>query len=119
MDYADLLTLAATGSTANIAPLIFIGVIAVLVSLLLNNAGNRKALYLIDSWAQSCTYTIVSCERRYFRTGPFFFGASKYQRVFYLHVKDRDGRERKGWLKVGSYWTGMMNSEEFEVIWDE
>jgi hypothetical protein len=114
------LILAATdNSIANIVFFILLGLVVLFFSIMTNNVGNRKAFYLIEQWARSCDYTLEHCERRYFRKGPFFWGASKYQRVYYIQVKSKDGRERNGFIKVGSYWTGMMNSDDFELMWDD
>ena len=82
-----------------------------------NNVGDRKALFVIDEWANKHQLDIESCERRYFRTGPFFFMSSRYQRVYYMKVCDREGRKKAVWLKLGGYFSGMLN-EEIEVVWE-
>ena len=82
-----------------------------------NSVGDRKALFIIDAWANSKELDIEHCERRYLRTGPFFFMSSKYQRIYYMTVCDRQGRKKTVWLKLGGYFTGMLK-EEVEAIWE-
>ena len=97
---------------------IILMVVMVLLAFALSGVGDRKALFLIEAWAQSCQYSVESCERRYLRTGPFFLSSSKYQRIYYVRIKDRNGQEKTGWLKLGGYFSGMLSEDEIEVIWE-
>jgi hypothetical protein len=51
------------------------------------------------------------------RRGPCFFNSARGQVVYTVTVLDGMGRERKGWVKVGSWLLGTFSSQA-EVRWD-
>ena len=38
--------------------------------------------------------------------------------VYYVTVKDKEGRVRNGWVKVGGWLFGTLFSETVKVEWD-
>ncbi len=78
----------------------------------------RKAAALLRRWADENGFTLVQQERREFRRGPFFWSSSKDQVVYYVTVRDRGGRLRHVWVRVGSWFLGIM-SDKTEVKWDD
>jgi len=76
-----------------------------------------KADEILQRWANGAGMQIVSAQRRYFRTGPFFMNQARGQFVYRIVVRDHSGTERAGWLKVGGLFVGVL-SDESMVIWD-
>jgi hypothetical protein len=73
---------------------------------------------ILDRWAQENGYDIVQREHRLFRRGPFWWRTSDGQTVYYVVVHDRQGHTRRGWVRCGSLWAGLL-SDRATVIWDE
>jgi predicted DCC family thiol-disulfide oxidoreductase YuxK len=73
---------------------------------------------MLERWARDNGYEIVASERRWFRRGPFFWWTGKGQEVFYVTVRTADGRNKRGWVRCGNWFLGMLVSEA-EVRWDE
>ena len=72
---------------------------------------------MLHEWAVANGYEIIDAELRNFRRGPLLWSSSRYQAVFFVRVRDREGRERAGWLSCGSYWAGVF-SDQTEVRWE-
>ncbi len=77
----------------------------------------RRSQELLQQWAAKHGYSIVSREARYWRLGPFSGSTSKYQRVFYVRIRDPGGRERTGWVRLGHWWLGLLSSQ-MEERWE-
>jgi hypothetical protein len=75
-----------------------------------------KANEALLNWAQSSGVELITAERRYLRTGPFFLAHDRGDAVFKIVVRDQDGINRSGWLRVGIWW---LYSNQTKVIWDE
>jgi hypothetical protein len=73
---------------------------------------------ILSHWAQDNGYEIVSSERRWLRRGPYFFWTSEGQDVYYVTVRTPDGQLRRGWVRCGSWFCGVL-SNAAEVQWDE
>ncbi|MFS8908241.1 hypothetical protein, partial [Synechococcus sp. OH2] len=58
----------------------------------------RRSQELLQRWAAKHGYSILSQEARYWRLGPFSGSTSKYQRVFYVRIRNPGGQERSGWV---------------------
>jgi hypothetical protein len=72
---------------------------------------------LLDGWARSQGFRIVSREKCLFFKGPFFLTTAKGQDVYYVTVKDAQGQTRRGYVRVGGLFFGML-SENVEVRWE-
>jgi hypothetical protein len=73
---------------------------------------------VLDQWADENGFEILHSEYRHMRLGPFFWTSSKGQTVYYVHVRDQQGRERMGWVRCGGWFLGLM-SNKAEVRWDD
>jgi hypothetical protein len=78
----------------------------------------KKSLHMLDRWAGRNGLRIVSCERRRFARGPFFWSASKHQVVYRIAVRGVDGRTWEGWARCGSWMLGLW-ANQVDVRWDE
>ena len=76
-----------------------------------------RARSILQKWADDNGYQLLQAEYRWFRKGPFFWTTSRDQVVYYVVVLDPLGRERKGWVKCGSWLFGML-SNKADVRWD-
>ncbi len=76
----------------------------------------RRSRELLQRWAAKHGYSIVSREARYWRLGPFSGSTSKYQRVFYVRIRNPGGQERSGWVRLGNWWLGLL-SDQVEERW--
>ena len=98
-----------------IAPLFFIALfIAFVIGVVVWHYS--RASDILTGWAQSNGYEIVSSDRCWFWRGPFFW-SSKSQEVYYVTVRTTDGQFRRGWVRCGGMFLGML-SDEAEVRWD-
>jgi hypothetical protein len=82
---------------------------------------DRRSKVILQKWADEHGFEITQKKQRYmFFTGPFkFWTNSRNQIIYYLTVRDRDGHERSGWARCGSYLGGVFFSDKIEVRWDE
>lgn len=102
-----------------LAFLIALVAIAVFIGLFWLFVSRGKAV--LRAWAIENAFQIVSFEKKYmFFTGPFkWWTNSRNQIVYFVRVRDRDGKERTGWVRCGSYLGGVFFSNEAEVRWEE
>jgi hypothetical protein len=82
---------------------------------------DRRSKIILRNWAKKNEFEILQSEQRYlFFTGPYkFWTNSRNQIIFFLRVRDRQGHERSGWIRCGSYFGGVFFSDQIEVRWDE
>jgi hypothetical protein len=78
----------------------------------------RRADQILQNWAARNRVRILSSETRHLRRGPFWWSTSDSQVVLYVHVRDESGRERKGYLRLGSFMGGML-TDQVDVGWDD
>jgi len=80
-----------------------------IVLAIVREAGRRaRGRQLIDSWASENGVTLLSCQRRTFFRGPFFFSAERTL-VYYLTVRDGQGRTRHAWAKIGGFFSAPIS----------
>src|SRR5581483_1656083 len=73
---------------------------------------------VLQDWARDHAFEIIDREERIFMKGPFFWTSSRGQVVFYVTVRDSEGHFRKGWVRCGSFFSGLF-SDRAEVRWDD
>ena len=76
-----------------------------------------RADEILRQWANAAGVQIVSAQKRYFRTGPFFLMHGRGQFVYRIVVRDLAGAERTGWIRVGGWWVGVLSAKT-AAIWD-
>lgn len=94
----------------------FIALAVFLVAMLVWH--HSRAGSLLDQWARSNGFTILSREICLFFRGPFFWTTTKGQEVYRIRVRDQAGNPRSGYVRVGGAWLGMM-SDHVEARWDD
>src|SRR5215470_5043593 len=65
---------------------------------------------VLRAWAAEGGFQILRFEKRNTTgRGPFnWWTNSPEQSIYHLRVRDREGRERTGWLRCGSYFGGVL-----------
>jgi hypothetical protein len=77
----------------------------------------RRAQTLLKGWAQENGYEILEAQHRVFVKGPYFWSA-RGQAVYRVWVRDGVGAERRGWVRCGTWWGGVL-ANKVESRWDE
>lgn len=104
----DLLKFLQIAST--LAPLIVLVIVTIRWS-------HKRAYEILHRWAKNDGLTLISAEKRYWRTGPYFINHARGQMIFHIVVRDSKGTERSGWVRVGSWFAGVF-SDKTHVTWD-
>jgi hypothetical protein len=73
---------------------------------------------LLNRWAHDNGFEILHSEVRTLCAGPFTWTSSRGQIVYFVQVRDPEGRERSGWVRCGSFWRGI-GSDKTEVRWKD
>lgn len=99
-----------------VVPLLgFAAAIAVVIAMLTWHYSRAKTI--LDHWAESNGYEILASERRWFFRGPFFWTTSRGQEVYYVTVRTPDGQERRGWVRCGNWFLGILVNQA-KVRWE-
>ena len=77
-----------------------------------------RARQILEQWAQSNGYQILSSEFRWLRKGPFFWTSSQYQMIYYVTVQTPTGDVRSGWVRCGGFWLGLF-TDQAQVRWED
>ena len=73
---------------------------------------------ILEHWAKSSGFELLSQESCWFFKGPFFFTATRGQDVFRFTIRDTQGRTRSGYAKCGGFWLGTL-TDQIDVRWDD
>ncbi len=95
-----------------------VAVLAVAVSFLILLWDLRRSRAILDKWAANEGFNIVSAERRWVLTGPFWWRTGRGQRVFYVTVRDAKGHVRRAYVRVGGWLLGLF-SDVADVEWQD
>jgi hypothetical protein len=71
---------------------------------------------ILSCWADKEGVEIIRRSSGFFRASPFFFTLG-HQEVFYLQVRDREGRERACWVRLGDFLFGVLFDRSVEAKW--
>ena len=77
-----------------------------------------RARSILEHWAEENGYEIVSSQRRWFG-GTFWWRRSRGQEVYYVTIRTPAGQIRKGWVRCGGWFGGVLFSNQADVEWDE
>jgi hypothetical protein len=78
----------------------------------------RRSIAVLRKWAAENNFELLRSERS-FSSGAFRWLTSVKTSVFFVNVRDREGRERSGWVRCGSPFEGVLFSDKAEVKWKE
>ena len=77
----------------------------------------RRSRELLNLWAEREGYKLLHCEHRILGRGPFWF-SGKTQAIYRVVVLDKAGHVRKGFVRLGDWWRGIM-SDKIEAKMDD
>jgi len=100
----------------NVAPLLFIPLFVAIAIMGIGWTFSRSR-QLLDDWAATNGFQLISADYCWIRRGPFFWTTSKGQTVYRITAVDDEGERRTGWARCGSFWWGLWGSR-VEVRWD-
>ena len=97
------------------------GSVAIALVVGVNSWCNKRSKTILQKWADANGFQIVEKNQRYMVcTGPFkWWTNSRGQIIYFLKLRDRDGCERSGWARCGSYFGGVFSSDKIEVRWED
>jgi hypothetical protein len=70
---------------------------------------------LLHRWAITNEFQIL--DSRLSPSGPLSWTSSRSQIIYFVCVRDKEGQERRGWVRCGSFWVGVF-SNKIEVRWE-
>ena len=97
---------------------------AVLVSAILlgYRYGQRRELQMLRKWAERNRFELINTRpRRLLESAPFPFWTSGRMPNHFVRVRDAMGRERSGWVRLGTYASSIYGKglERVEVKWED
>ena len=96
--------------------LIFLLIVTVIVAFLVYH--EKRINSILSKWAAGSGLQIVKRTSGLFRRCPFFFTLG-HQDVYYLLVRDREGRVRGCWVRIGDFLFGSLFTDMVEVKWED
>jgi hypothetical protein len=100
-----------------------IGISAVVIIAILSGYWwrRRRQRLILQKWADENGLKILRSEERFlFGAGPFkWWSTVAKQPVYHITVRERDGHERSGWIRLECKW-GMLEEgdRKTEVKWE-
>ncbi len=80
---------------------------------------HARAKSIVQKWAAEHGHVVLQFESP-FHTGPFrWWTTSRGQIVYCVAIRDGAGRERKAWVRCGSYTGSVLFSDQIEVRWQD
>ena len=73
---------------------------------------------ILDKWAAGNEVQVIKIKSGVFRRSPFSFTLGR-QEVYYLIVRDREGKERGCWVRIGDFLFGPLLSSRVEERWED
>jgi hypothetical protein len=80
---------------------------------------SRRSRAALEKWAEQNDIWIIEMDYRILRRGPFFWTISRNQTVYRVTVVDRNSNSRRGWVRCGDWFWGVLLSDNVEVRWDD
>ena len=73
-----------------------------------------RSRFLLRSWAEKNGFQILHSTFMPFSQGLFEY-LRGLQTVYYVRIRDREGREHSGWVRSGRGWTAVFKMTK--VVW--
>jgi hypothetical protein len=77
----------------------------------------RRSQAILARWAEENGYEVLASEHRVFRKGPYVW-SGRGQVIYRVRVRDGEGVERRGWVRCGTWWAGVL-ADKAESRWDD
>ena len=72
---------------------------------------------LLNLWVSENGYQIVHSELRWWRRGHLFWTSARGQMVYHVVVRTPDDSTRRGWVRCGSFFWGLLQ-DRVEERWE-
>ena len=99
-----------------------LGTVLISIVLALYRWGQRRAVSMVQRWAEKNRFELLHFrERALFESAPFSFLGSNRTPHYFVRVRDQQGRERHGWIRLGTGLVGIFGAgkDKVEAKWDE
>src|SRR3954452_19232763 len=103
-----------------IAAVVAFGAVAAVVGLYL--FGRRREVVMLQRWAEQSQVELLHFRQRAIsEPAPFSSWTSHRRPNYFVRVRDREGKERSGWLRLGSLFESVCwdGKDKVEVRWEE
>jgi hypothetical protein len=99
--------------------LAFMGAAGLITALLVFLKWDRsRSRLLLDKWAEQRGFQVLACESRAVFRGPIeWWLTSRGVGIYFVKMRDTEGRERSAWVRFGNRFEFFRN--EVEVKWNE
>ncbi|HEY1589606.1 MAG TPA: hypothetical protein VGG00_07715 [Rhodanobacter sp.] len=75
---------------------------------------------MLAAWATANRLTILETHRGFFPPLRMLLTTSREQALLHVKVYDESThRIRNGWVRLGSYWSGLLDADAIEVRWED
>jgi len=78
----------------------------------------RRSGRMVERWAADNGYRLLDREYRWLLRGPFWWRTGKGMAVYHVTVQDASGRVRKGYIRCGGWFLGLL-SDRIDVEWED
>ena len=93
--------------------------VLLIVALALGMRAWRAARTLLQVWANANALTILQARRAWLPPLSMLFTTSRFQVVYHVSVYDEQTRRiRSAWVRLGTWWLGLMNPDAIDVRWE-
>ncbi len=72
---------------------------------------------MVERWASDNCMELIEAQRRFLCRGTYWWRTGKGQEVFRITVRDGSGQVRCGYVRVGSFFLGLL-IDQVDVEWD-
>jgi hypothetical protein len=76
----------------------------------------KRIKSILSNWAADNGVQIMKISSGLFRRCPFFLTLGR-QEVYYIVVRERDGRVRGCWVRIGDFLFGSLFTDVVEAKW--
>jgi hypothetical protein len=73
---------------------------------------------IVNQWAESNGYELLSVERRLLCPASFFWTLNRWKQVYFVKVRKPDGEIQCGWVRCGDFILPTF-ADSIEVCWDD
>src|SRR5438067_1897219 len=84
--------------------------------------GRRREILMLQTWAERNHFQLLDFRQRAFcEPAPFLFWTSHRQPNYFVRVRNQHGKERSGWVRLGTIWESIYwgGKDKVEVRWEE
>jgi hypothetical protein len=77
-----------------------------------------RARFILYRWAKDNGFHLLNFKAVVSGPPKWDWTSSRSQVLYSVHICNKDGQERRGWVRCGSFWAGVF-SDKVEVKWQD